>query len=252
MNNIIEYIESIGFKYYGSFGSLMMYSTETSDINNKGVYYITLDWKFNIVQLIYNQITIYTAKISLFNNEFLLESLRSIELGFMKESVKEQVIVNRTCIDALIKYEIESRKIELKNNDKFKFIILGGKIVVILDNYPVHLINIVKEVRDILKKYPYNQKEDSKENKVEYMKTIFDGYVDKHSTIQNLISELESIGFEYKTTITNSEYYSYRDKIRIKIKNDHVRLYLNQMNKFKRFDFTDTTLKDICDYIKNL
>lgn len=251
MNIISEYIESIGFKYYGSLDSRMMYS-KTSDNTDKGVYYITLDRKFNEVQFIYNQIIIYTAKLSLFNNEFLLESLRGIELGFVKESVQEQVIVNRKCIDELIKYEIESRKIELRNNDKFKFIILDGKIVVILDNYPVHLIDIVKEVRDILEKYPYNQKEDPKESRVKYMKTIFDEYVDKHYTIQNLIGKLKSIGFEYKTTINSEEYYSYRDRIRIKIKNDHVRLYLNQMNKFKRFEFTDTTLNDICDYIKNL
>lgn len=252
MNNIIKYIEFLGFNIESKLGTTVI--TYIKIINDgTACYGIVLNKNLRTIKLICNDMIIYEASLNLYPEEVVMYSLvHSLELGEYSIMKEKDLITNRKCIDKLIEYENNSKDIALVYNEKLEFLIIDKNILVTVEGkIPVHAIAIDLNVKDIIERYHYNKQEEIKESRVKFIKTVLDGYVDRYEIIKNFITELENLGFVFKID-KDFKYYSYRDMIHVRIKGDHVRLYLNQFNKYKRFEITDTTLNDICDYIKNI
>lgn len=252
MNNIIKYIEFLGFNIESKLGTTVI--SYMKIINDRTIYFILLNRHLCTIKFICNDMLIYEASLKRFDEELLMYSLvHSIELGVIENMKKEKdLITNRKCIDKLIEYENKTKDIALVYTEKLQFLITDKNILVTVEGkIPVHAILIDLNVKNIVEKYHYNKQEEIKESRVKFIKTVLDGYVDRYEIIKNFINELESLGFVFNVK-KDIKYYSYRDMIHVRIKGDHVRLYLNQFDKYKKFEITDTTLNDICDYIKNI
>lgn len=250
MNNIIKYLEYLEFKKQTFFKPPII--SYMKMINN--IYYnIILNTNSQTVKFICNDKVIYESSLAIHSEELIIYSLVCIiELGAGEMMKENELITNKKCIDRLIEYENVNKNIVLIYNDRLRFSITDKNIIVTIDGtIPVHAIQIDKTVQEILRETHYNKQENLKESRVNFIKTILDGYVDRYEIIKNFINELESFGFVLKKD-KDIKYYSYRNMIHVRIKCDHVRLYLNQFNKYKRFEITDNTLNDICDYIKNI